>query len=278
MPRFSLSTTLTALTILLLAALGASAQDPLAPRRGAGSTITPAYEGWYPNPDGTINLSFGYYSRNTEEIVDIPIGPENFFSPGPEDQGQPDEFHPLRHWGVFTVTVPADFGESKLTWTLINRGKTFAIPAHLHPDWLIDAEKDPASGNMPPRLKFAAKGPEGGGPDGITAEPRTVAVGEPLELTVWATDDEVPRGSFRRQRDPIMLTWAKHTGPGKVSFSETEPKVDKAADGKASTTATFDTPGEYVLRLRANDFSGVSSAGHSQCCWSNGYVQVSVKE
>jgi hypothetical protein len=43
-----------------------------------------------------------------------------------------------------------------------------------------------------------------------------------------------------------------------------------------TTTATFDEPGEYVIRVRANDGSGVSSAGHAQCCWTNAFFQVAV--
>jgi len=33
--------------------------------------------------------------------------------------------------------------------------------------------------------------------------------------------------------------------------------------------------GEYIVRVRAND-SSVAGAGHSQCCWSNGFVKVTV--
>ena len=43
----------------------------------SGQTVTPAYEGWYENEDGSLALSFGYYNRNTEEVVNIPIGPSN---------------------------------------------------------------------------------------------------------------------------------------------------------------------------------------------------------
>jgi hypothetical protein len=42
-----------------------SSQLPFAPESAAGMTITPAFEGWYENPDGTYSLSFGYYNRNT---------------------------------------------------------------------------------------------------------------------------------------------------------------------------------------------------------------------
>ena len=46
--------------------------------------------------------------------------------------------------------------------------------------------------------------------------------------------------------------------------------------GSMTTAATFDAPGDYVLRVRANDASGVSGAGHAQCCWTNGFVNVTV--
>jgi hypothetical protein len=261
----------------VVAELGAQ-QLPLSPLRDSGQTVTPAFEGWYPNSDGTFSLSFGYYNRNREQIIEVPIGDDNFFEPGPRDRGQPTELHPQRHWGVFTVTVPADFGEQRIVWTLRNGGKTFAIPGHLQPDWLLDAKLDPASGNRPPVLKLDQGGPEGSGPDGIHGEPRQAKVGVPLEIVLWATDDEVARGSFSRQSAPVVLRWFKHSGPGTVEFSESEPKIDKDDGGRSVTQATFSAPGKYVLRVRANDYSGLSSGGHSQCCWSNAFVEVTVSE
>ncbi len=46
--------------------------------------------------------------------------------------------------------------------------------------------------------------------------------------------------------------------------------------GKAVTTATFTEPGEYVLHVLANDWSGEGGRGF-QCCWSNAEVVVTVK-
>jgi hypothetical protein len=42
-----------------------------------------------------------------------------------------------------------------------------------------------------------------------------------------------------------------------------------------TTQATFAEPGEYLVRVRAND-STVAGAGHAQCCWSNAFVKVTV--
>jgi hypothetical protein len=256
-----------------------TAQEMLAPVRASGQTVTPVFEGWYRNPDGTYSISFGYFNRNATETVEVPVGPDNNISPGDANQGQPTSFSPRRHWGVFAVTVPADFGAKKVVWTLVVRGETFSIAGHLRPQWEIDALKGEAgSGNTPPVIRFDRAGPEGRGPRGITAPAQSAVVGRPLTLTVWVTDDgsaERSISSDGRAGTPVSLMWFKHQGPGDVRFSELAPKAD-AGTGAATTIATFSQPGEYVLRIRANDASGVTSAGHQQCCWTNGFVKVMV--
>lgn len=256
----------------------AMAQLPLAPVSASGQTVTPVFEGWYRNPDGTFSISFGYFNRNAEEVLEIPVGAANSVSPGSADQGQPTRFHPRRHWGVFAVRVPADFGAKKITWTLKIRGETFAIPGSLHPDWEIDAlDGEAGSGNTPPVLRLEPGGPEVRGPAGYTAGPLQTSVGKPLTLTIWATDDGRASGSVAndgRRNVPVTLTWFKHQGPGDVSFDPATPRP--ASDGKATTSVTFAAPGQYVLRVRANDASGVAGAGHAQCCWTNGFLKVTV--
>jgi len=253
-------------------------QLPLSPTKASGQTVSPAFEGWYKNPDGSFSISFGYYNRNAEEALEIPVGPDNFVSPGPQNQGQPTHFEPKRHWGVFAVRVPADFGTKKVVWTVKIRGETYAIPGNLHPNWQIDAlEGEAGSGNTPPTLRFDPRGPMGAGPGGVTGGPLIVQVGQPLTVNVWAEDDGKAVGSIARggrAGAPPTLTWFKHQGPGSVSFSVPAPKV--GPDGMATTTAKFSEPGEYLLRVRANDASGVAGAGHAQCCWSNGFVKVTV--
>lgn len=278
----------TLLAMAFLSITGA-AQIPLAPPSKTGQTVTPVFEGWYRNPDGTYSLSFGYFNRNYEETLDIPVGPDNFFEPGPADRGQPTHFEPRRHWGVFAVTVPEDFGYERLVWTLKVRGKTYFVPGSLNRDWEIDALKGEAgSGNRPPTISFHSGGGEGSGPAGVYGEPLTASAGKPIEVTVWAADDGNPAGSVRESGHsglPVTLAWFKHKGPGDVQFSEAMHKVSHGG-GEASTMATFSEPGDYVLRVRANDASAiaddgslsVSNAGFAQCCWTNGFVKVSVTE
>ena len=64
--------------------------------------------------------------------------------------------------------------------------------------------------------------------------------------------------------------------PGEVIFSEStiRPEGGDTVERKlATTTATFPVPGEYVVLAQA-----LTSSVPSRCCWSNGYVQVSVVE
>ena len=268
-----------ALTCLVVCLPGmAVAQLPLAPLAKSGQTVTPVFEGWYRNPDGSFSISFGYYNRNATEVIEIPVGADNFIAPGDSNQGQPTRFEARRHWGVFAVKVPANFGTNRITWTLKVRGETFAIPASLHQDWEIDALAGEAgTGNTPPVLKLLSGGPTAQGPGGTTAGPLTIAVGQPLTLSIWAKDDGRGGGSVAGARGnaQVALAWFKHQGPGNVVFSTAAPRP-AADDGLATTTATFDEAGTYILRVRAND-SSVSSAGHAQCCWTNGFVRVIVK-
>lgn len=257
----------------------AAQQTPLSPVRETGQTVTPAFEGWYLNKDGTFSISFGYFNRNSKEVVEVPVGADNFVEPGDQNQNQPTHFQPGRHWGVFAVKVPKDFGDKTVVWTLKTRGETFAIPGRLHPNWQIDAlEGEAGSGNSPPALKFATDGLEGSGPLGATGAPMTASAGKPLTVTVWARDDGKSASSVAgggRGAQPVTVTWFKHQGPGGVTFTPPTARIPPTG-GSAPTAAVFSEPGTYVLRVRANDASGVSGAGHAQCCWTNGFVQVTV--
>ena len=248
--------------------------------RPRGQSVTPAFEGWYPNADGTFNLSWGYMNRNYEERLDVPVGPANRLEPGAPDRGQPTHFLPRRQTGVFTVTVPADFGDRTLTWTLTSNGETVSVPGHLRPEWRIDTLREVTTGNTPPVLRFEPDGPHAQGPRGIRSAAE-VRAPDSVPLEVWISDDLVLRssGNYPLTREPRLgVVWSKFRGPGKVNFSEVEPALDAA--GKAVTSASFDAPGRYVLRVLAWDDSGpqlTTMAVGFQCCWTNGYVDVLVK-
>jgi len=263
-------------TLALLVFLGFSLAQM--PARDSGDSITGAYEGWFKNPDGTFSLLLGYFNRNMKEEIDVPVGPNNRIEPGGPDRGQPTHFMPRRQWGVFTVTVPKDFGNNKISWTITANGQTNVIPASLDPLWEISPFKEDGVGNTPPVIRFAEAGPSVQGPRPIDTSMSTT-VGSPLPITVWVADDA--KALTRLRTAAVSVGWSKFRGPGAVTFAPEKPEVEKtegaaAFNGRATTTAIFSAPGEYVLRVVANDWSGDGGRGF-QCCWTNAMVKVTVK-
>ncbi len=271
--------------IFLSVAAGDAQQLPMEPLHDTGQSVTGAYEGWFKNPDDTFSLLLGYYNRNLEQVFDIPVGPNNRIEPGGPDQGQPTHFLPGRMWGIFTIVVPKDFGDKQLSWTLVANGKTTVIPISLDPLMEVSPFVD-GTGNTPPFIGFDEAGPFVQGPKGQTTS-ATAELQNPLILAVWIADDAKlpPEGGTRRRGPAVTVRWSKFRGPGNVTFAKDRPAVEPAEfkappntafSGKATTTATFDQPGEYVVRIVANDSTGDGGRGF-QCCWSNAYVKVSVK-
>src|SRR6266851_5570579 len=199
---------------------------PLDPPRDRGTSITPAYEGWYPNPDGSFSMLIGYYNRNTKESLDIPVGPNNRVQPGDPDQGQPTHFESGRQWGVFVIRVPKDFGNKVITWTIVANGESQSIPFTLNKGYPISPYKELGMGNQPPVLAFSQDG-------------------------------------------------AKVTGPPTAVSASVTGTVNKQG-AMISAAATFAAPGEYLLRVQANDESGEGGFGF-QCCWTNTFVKVTVR-
>ena len=98
-----------AVVVLWAAAVGLAAAQGLTYSRG--QNVSPAYEGWEEDPDGSKYFVFGYMNRNWEEEIDVPAGPDNGFDKGGLDQGQPTRFLPRRNRFVFRVPVPPGFTE-----------------------------------------------------------------------------------------------------------------------------------------------------------------------
>jgi hypothetical protein len=264
-----------------------SAQSlPFEPIHESGGSVTGAFEGWFKNDDGTFSLLLGYFNRNEKQEVDIPIGPDNRIEPGGPDQGQPTHFLAGRQWGMFVVKVPADFGKNKVTWTIVANGKNTVIPASLHVDYEISPFAEASIGNAPPVLRFEEKGPTGQGPIAMTVS-RTAKVGTPMPLPVWVADDMKLTTSSgappRNMTAPVTMRWSKYRGPGTVTFSNDRPEIQKTAggssnlpfNGTAATMATFGAPGDYMLHVTLNDYSGEGGQGF-QCCWTTGHVKVAV--
>ncbi len=161
----------------------------------SGQHTEVAYEGWRENEDGTITLTFGYFNHNWSEELDIPIGENNFFSPGDPDRGQPTHFLPRRNRFTFDVIVPGDFGDRELVWEVTSpNGLTRRAYGTLREDYKIDnmiimsetgalgagSSDAETRANIPPVSEL------------IGDEVRTVRVGEPLTFETRVTDDGVP--------------------------------------------------------------------------------------
>ena len=244
-----------AVMVLVAVAMGSVEIGGQTPTYLKGQSISPAFEGWESNPDGSFNMLFGYMNRNWVEELDIPVGPNNSFSPGIPDQGQPTHFNPRRNRFVFKVRVPKDWGDKELVWTLTANGKTERAFATLRADSFVDdlvqASEQGALGagvsspamrkNTAPTLKVDS------GPT------RNVKVGEAVALNAWAFDDGQPRPRFGpgsrseqyfdrpvagvhpSQRAPVALTvgsqaglrvsWFVYRGANTATFTPEQTKV-----------------------------------------------------
>ena len=235
-------------------------------RHWTGQGVAPVYEGFDTNPDGSFNMWFGYLNRNYEEEPDIPVGPENNFSPGLADRGQPTHFAVRRHKDIFSVTVPKDFGDQKLVWTLTAHGQTMQVPGTLNPVWLIDRKYTTRGANI--------ENPYSNTPPVVRVEPeeKTIAKSDALLLELSATDDGRPM----RNGKPVGMTmeWVKYRGPGNVTFNPPKARLD---GGKGAATASFSEPGEYLLQVVVDDGSGEVAGNFGyHCCWTNVAVRVTV--
>lgn len=242
-----------------------------------GQSVSPAYEGWWENADGSFTMFFGYMNTNWEQELDVPAGPDNSIEPGGPDQGQPTHFFPRRNMFLFQIRVPKDFGDKELVWTLTANGKTERAYARLKPDYLLDKQtiatevganggvvSDELRWNMPPILRMEGE------------VRRSVRVGEPLALVALASDDGVPSGRRGRpagagQRHPaytppwqgapanpsgLRLSWIVYRGDARhVRFTPEQMKTwqDTRVYGNSPWSPPYDIPpsppdGKWVVQ------------------------------
>ncbi|MGQ0733347.1 MAG: hypothetical protein ACT4QD_06775 [Acidobacteriota bacterium] len=255
-----------ALLALPLLVFGTSAQTRLMYLKG--QHVSPAYEGWWPNEDGSFTMFFGYMNSNWEEVFDIPVGPDNAIEPGGPDQGQPTHFYPRRNPFLFTIRVPRDFGTRELTWVLTTHGRTERAYASLKTDYQIDKQvistevggefgslRDELRTNLPPELRVEGE------------RRRSVRAGDPLTLAAIAIDPDnlpqrrpvrAPSGADATSvlyRPPssivpssgpgLRLSWIVYRGPAKhVRFDPEQMKTwtDTRAYGNSAWSPPFIIP------------------------------------
>ncbi len=272
--------------------------EKMGARHWSGQGVSPVYEGFDFNPDGTYNLWFGYMNLNWEEELEIPVGADNGFE-GVADRGQPTHFATRRHKDVFKVIVPKDFGTQKLVWKLTVRGKTESIAGTLNPVWQIDRRRttrggndDAIDSNTPPvasvqpaeqsipsgaKASLAISATDDGLPKRIrTSFPAPNGAGIPPQLYAVPPSTAPQRGGAAAvgEGGSLSYEWFKYRGPGKVTFIEPRGIL---ANGKATSIASFSEPGDYVLQMIVDDGSGESAGNFGyHCCWTNVEVKVHV--
>lgn len=287
---------------------GPDGRWPLQPNSPGNHILAPFMEGWYENEDGTYTISFGYSNANLDTLY-IPVGEDNFLDPAQFDGVQSTIFFPGHHRGIFTVTLPAEMKDQDVWWTLTKaNGDVTRVPGRTSADaYELDWRPRP-HGGLPPSVSFDSQSGVGRGPPGIMAErTQTVAVGSPLTLSVSTTDPSERDPDDARSADiPLRVVWSQLQGPGRVEYTrhESNPEVveeeeepdsagaaaarrERAASrpqiiplsegqGTASVIVTFSVPGEYIMRARVDNFSAPDSSDNDNCCFTNGYVRVSV--
>ena len=175
---------------------------PMGPARERGASVTPAYEGWYQNDDGSFSMLIGYYNRNSKEALTIPVGPNNKIEPGDPDQGQPTFFEMGRQWGVFVIKVPKDFGDKVIRWTIVANGETQSVPFSLNKGYPITPFKELGMGNQPPTLWF------GEGAAKVTGPPVGVA-GSFSGVANQPVRDHVLCRRCEREGRQVRSTWPR---------------------------------------------------------------------
>ena len=266
--------------------LGAGSPGSFAQVATEMPNVSPVFEGWEANADGTFNLVFGYFNRSWQDMPIVPIGPGNMIGPGSPDQGQPTYFQPRRNHYIFKIKVPADFGTKEVVWTLTTLGKTEKAYGTLKPDYVIDemimmsnigaggalSSTPDMVGNKAPVLKV----------DGDHA--RTIGVGQPLTLMATISDDAKPAARsmpkalggeylLPNSAKGLRFSWFVYRGDGsRATFDPPQSKVwEDTRDGgnspwsagwvnppwpeggRHAARVTFSAPGTYTIRAIAHD-------------------------
>lgn len=252
--------------------------DPQQFMFNTGQSIQPFFDGWAHNPDGSFEFHFGYLNRNYVDAQHIPIGANNHMVGADPDRGQPDYFYPRKQTRVFSVTVPADWGDREVIWRVTIGEDTNEAVGWLQPEWEVDAipgiqRVDPAvlAVNDTPTLSVS-------GPD-------SPAVDDVVNLTVTVSDDGLPPPRvFGGGGQGVLPTFERVPGPtlpinvprahARSRHAPTRTDVDGvtvrltqmrgpvgarlqteryAEGGMASVSGSFTQPGEYLFRVTASD-------------------------
>ncbi len=259
-----------------------SAQVPV-----ADNNITPVYEGWVPNPDGSFELMFGYLNREWDEEISIPLVVRNTIDPGGPGSRTADQLFPAPQ--SLRVSCPRaerlrqgrgrlDPHEQGADGEGVRHAARRLRPGrygdHVKPGRRRGAEHDAGHGRQQGAGAVGRRHPK----------TRTARVGEAIVLSATATDDGKPNkrnmpatlgGNYMlpQTANGLRLSFFVYRGTGKaVRFEPRQTKVwEDTRDGGGSpwsagwivppipegntwqARATFAEPGTYVIRALAHD-------------------------
>jgi len=289
---------------------------PLQPFGNANEAIWADFEAWGTSQDGqSIYFVLGYKNRSRQQTVDIPVGPNNRIEPGGPDYGQPTTFYPGRQFTTFAIKVPKDFGNKKLTWTLVANGQTTAITFYTNPEYNMDLYKVDANGNESPKMKLGPNEPMLMGPNVGAAQTLNATVGQPLALKMWTSDKQpteknyesiisaqnrpkpqpippsqvaivngrvigAPGGGGGERPAPadITVSWSKLRGPGTVTFNPEEvPLITKGDPNTMLEATTMATFSAPGEYLLRGEPVEMDDGFDGLCCFTFANVKVIVK-
>ena len=185
-----------------------------------GQPLYPAYEGWTEREDGSKYMLFGYMNENWEERLDLPVGTDNWFEPGPADQGQPTHFLPRRNRFVFEVRLPDGFEEDdEMVWTLRANGQEHKAYGTLREDLYVD--------NVVIMSETGALGAGSSSPEIRANVPPTVQLESPTELRVRAGEKVQLAALVTDDGQPVR---ASSLGSGSTQRSEGEQEGPNPRD------------------------------------------------
>ena len=246
----------------------------------SGDIASPAFEGWWPNEDGTYKLFYGYMNSNWRQEFDVPIGPDNYFTFteagglddldqdaydfSVADQGQPTHLYPRRNPFLFTIDVPADFGTRELVWTLKTQAHTGRAYGSLKPDYRIDPQvistevggafgslNDALRTNIPPEIRLEGE------------SYRTVRVGQALSLAVRANDPD---------NLPVRRELSRGRGGGNQAYRPPSSIVVLSGPGLRFSWTVYRGPAKYATFVPVQFKTYIDSRAYANSPWSPPYT------
>lgn len=218
------------------------------PAAANATSIQPTVECVIPDGSGNLVAYFGY--DNPYSTTNVAVGStqphKNYFTPGPEDRGQPTKFLAGKHPGVFRTSFPAN---EAITWHLVNvnglpehTATASATTRHCLPNLVLDIT-GPATGTPGQEGTWVVTVTHGGWPGSDITEPVPVAK---IETTLAGrgvlTPDSVPADGLLKPGEKLTYTVK---GPFTcVNGEMVQTATTRLTEGEETTTAdnTDSTP------------------------------------